>query len=162
MTMTYPTETIRIARTPAPDRRPSASRLGWWLAAGAAAVSLMLGAALPARAADTLRTQPAMVYEAEGFRPQPRGWEDPAWHKKRKPHARRIPAVCAMEFDSGRRSVTVYPERCLRREGVEARLPRHCATEARIWGKRDRVYPERCLLDAGFRLEDRHRRGRGY
>ena len=157
--MTYPTETIRIARSPAPDRRSSASRLGWWLAAGAAAVSLMLGAALPARAADTL---PAMVYEAEGFRPQPQGWVEPAWHKKRKPHANRIPAVCAMEFDSGRRSVTVYPERCLRREGVEARLPRNCAVEARIRGKRDRVYPERCLRDAGFRLEDHHRRGRAY
>lgn len=153
-----PTETIRIARTPAPDRRPSASRLGWWLAAGAAAVSLMLGAALPARAADTPRTQPAMIYEVDAIKQLP-DWIEPVWQKKRKHHAKRIPAVCAMEFDSGRRSVTVYPERCLRREGVEARLPSGCAMEARIWGKRDRVYPERCLRDAGFRLEEQ--RGRG-
>lgn len=155
-------ETIRIARIPAPDRRPSASRLGWWLAAGAAAVSLVLGAALPARAADISRTQPAMVYEAEGWKPRPETAE-PVWHKSRRHHAKRIPAVCAMEFDSGRRSMTVYPERCLRREGVEARLPAGCAMEARIWGKRDRVYPERCLREAGFRVEDdRHDRRRGH
>ena len=44
MTMTYPTETIRIARTPAPDRRPSASRLGWWLAGPAFVVMLAVTA----------------------------------------------------------------------------------------------------------------------
>lgn len=155
-------ETIRIARIPAPDRRPSAHRLGWLMTAGAAAVALMLGAALPARAADTPRNQPAMVYEAEGFRARPDTVE-PAWHNKRRHHAKRIPAVCAMEFDSGRRSLIVYPERCLRREGVEARLPAGCAMEARIWGKRDRVYPERCLREAGFRVEDGRRdHGRGY
>lgn len=158
-----PIETIRIARIPAPDRRPSAHRLGWLLTAGAAAVSLVLGAALPARAVDTPSTQPAttpmMVYLADILKPGPDVLPEPVWQKKRKPQAKRIPAVCALEFESGRRSVTVYPERCLRREGVEARLPAGCAMEARIWGKRDRVYPERCLRDAGFRLEEQRWRG---
>jgi hypothetical protein len=65
----------------------------------------------------------------------------------------KVPAVCAIEFSGARRNVTVYPERCLRREGFEARLPRQCATEARVFGRNDRVYAEDCLRNTGYRIE---------
>lgn len=65
----------------------------------------------------------------------------------------RVPAVCAIEISGARRAVTVYPERCLRREGFDYRLPRHCAHEARVFGRTDRVYSEECLRNAGFRVD---------
>lgn len=77
----------------------------------------------------------------------------------------RVPAVCAVEVSGARRNLTVYPERCLRREGFEFRLPRYCAYEARVFGRMDRVYTESCLRDAGFRVDNRgfrdHGRGHG-
>ena len=74
----------------------------------------------------------------------------------------RVPSVCAIEFAGARRDVTVYPERCLRREGFDYRLPRHCAHDARIFGRMDRVYSEACLRDAGFRIETGRGHNRGY
>ncbi len=72
----------------------------------------------------------------------------------------RVPSVCAIEVSGVRRDVTVYPERCLRREGFDYRLPRHCANEARVFGRVDRVYSEMCLRNAGFRVDSRgHDRG---
>lgn len=72
----------------------------------------------------------------------------------------RVPSVCAVEVSGVRRDVTVYPERCLRREGFDFRLPRHCANEARVFGRVDRVYSEMCLRNAGFRVDSRgHDRG---
>ena len=70
----------------------------------------------------------------------------------------RVPSVCAIEISGARRDVTVYPERCLRREGFNYRLPRQCAHHARVFGRTDRVYGEDCLRNAGFRVES----GRGY
>ncbi|MDR7124423.1 hypothetical protein [Pseudotabrizicola sp. 4114] len=69
----------------------------------------------------------------------------------------RVPAVCAIEISGARRDVTVYPERCLRRQGFDYRLPRQCAHEARVFGRTDRVYGEDCLRNAGFRVDS----GRG-
>ena len=132
--------------------------------AGVAALSLMLASALPAQAQgrnDDLakaliaaiaigavihtidknnkrRAQPA---------PQPAPLPAPV-HQSRT----RLPDVCAIEIAGSRRSATVYPERCLRREGIQSRLPRQCSFEARIFGRTDTVYSEDCLLDAGFRL----------
>jgi hypothetical protein len=65
---------------------------------------------------------------------------------------RRVPAVCAIEIEgsTGDR-VTVYPEKCLRREGFTYQLP-DCARNVRIYGKRDRIYPASCLRNAGFRV----------
>lgn len=79
-----------------------------------------------------------------------------------------LPQTCAIEISGRDRRATVYPERCLRREGVDGRLPRQCGFDARIYGRTDRVYAENCLLDAGFRLGrggrndrwDDHRGGR--
>ncbi|MFN4130393.1 MAG: hypothetical protein ACK4GC_11365 [Paracoccaceae bacterium] len=75
----------------------------------------------------------------------------------------RVPSVCAIEISGARRDVTVYPERCLRRQGFEYRLPRHCANEARVFGRTDRVYSEDCLRNAGFRVDGgRFEKGRGH
>lgn len=67
----------------------------------------------------------------------------------RKP---RVPEVCAIEIDGDTRSVTVYPESCLRDEGFDYRLPRNCAKSARIYGRPDRIYGVQCLRSAGFRV----------
>ncbi len=64
----------------------------------------------------------------------------------------RVPAVCAIEVDGRDRTVTVYPESCLRAEGFDYRLPRDCAKTARIYGRADRIYGVQCLRSAGFRV----------
>jgi hypothetical protein len=66
--------------------------------------------------------------------------------------APRVPAVCAIEIDGNHRSVTVYPESCLRDEGFDYRLPRDCAKTARVYGRPDRIYGVQCLRNAGFRV----------
>ena len=73
-----------------------------------------------------------------------------------------IPARCAIEIHGSRRSATVYPEHCLRREGVRSRLPQHCGFEATIYGRNDRVYGAECLQDAGFRVPVLRNSDRGY
>jgi hypothetical protein len=161
------TETFRIARAPQPDHRPSARRMGWILTAGAAALSLLLGAALPARAADkddlakaliAALVVGAIIHEANDRDDRMPPVMGPDLIKKKKRHsAKTIPSVCALNLDGHRRNAIVYSERCMRREGVQARLPGHCARDARIWGKRDRIYGERCLREAGFKIEDRRR-----
>ncbi|MEZ5797024.1 MAG: hypothetical protein R3D63_05810 [Paracoccaceae bacterium] len=165
-------ETVRIDRMQKPDRPRSPRKLAGMITAGAVALSLVLSTALSARAdsrKDDLAKAliaalviGAIVHETRKDK-APAPAPDPV-HKKKKKHyddrrGYRIPAVCALEFDGERRNVTVYPERCLKREGVTARLPVQCANEARIYGKWDRIYSERCLRDAGFRLPSD---GRGY
>lgn len=64
----------------------------------------------------------------------------------------RVPAVCAISIDSNSGdAVTMYSQKCLRREGFDYRLP-NCARDVRIYGEADRVYSAQCLRDAGFRL----------
>ncbi len=67
----------------------------------------------------------------------------------RKP---RVPEACAIQVDGAQRSVTVYPESCLRKKGFDYRLPRECAKTARIYGRADRIYGVQCLRSAGFRV----------
>jgi hypothetical protein len=67
----------------------------------------------------------------------------------------RVPAVCAITIDGARQSVSLYPESCLRREGLDRRLPRDCANQANIFGRDDTVYSAQCLRDAGFRVSGR-------
>jgi hypothetical protein len=78
-------------------------------------------------------------------RPRPQPLPEPV----RQP---RVPEVCAIEVDGAHRSVTVYPESCLRAEGFDYRLPRDCAKSARIYGRPDRIYGVQCLRSAGFRV----------
>ena len=166
MTAGHPFETVRIARTQIADTRTSPRRMAAVLTAGAMALSLMLAAALPAKAGNrdddlakaliAALVVGAIIHETrkDDHATPPAPVPEPVRKKKNKWHRDqpRIPAVCALQFDGARRSVIVYPERCLMREGVGRRLPEHCATEARIYGRWDRVYSERCLRDAGFRL----------
>jgi hypothetical protein len=67
----------------------------------------------------------------------------------------RVPVVCEISIDGAERSVSLYSENCLRREGFDYRLPRGCANSARVFGRDDRVYSAQCLRDAGFRLSGR-------
>lgn len=167
MTAGHGIETIRIARSVAADRVASPRRLAWAITAGAAALSLVLASALPARAGsrdDDLAKAliaalvvGAIIHETrKDDRPAPPvvvPAPDPVHKKKKRKHPPVIPSACALEFEGERRSVTVYPESCLRDYGVESRLPRYCAKEARIYGEWDRIYSEKCLREAGFKLQ---------
>jgi hypothetical protein len=68
------------------------------------------------------------------------------------PRPPRVPASCAIEIDGEHRTVTVYPESCLRKAGFDAPLPRNCAKSARVFGRADRIYGVQCLRSAGFRV----------
>jgi hypothetical protein len=141
--------------------------MGWILTAGAAAMSLLLGAALPARAADkddvakaliAALVVGAIVHELNDKddrpRVEPTPQPQPVWQKKkRRDHVPVIPAACAERIRGEWRSGTVYSERCLRDHGVTAKLPRHCAKKVHSWEGRDRFYSERCLREAGFKLQ---------
>jgi hypothetical protein len=147
------------------------------LTAAVTALSVMAASALPARAdrsGDDLAKAViaaiaigAIVHSIDKNRTRPAPVPQPPV-QVRNP---RVPSVCGIEIAGVRRNVTVYPERCLRREGFDYRLPRQCAHDARIFGRMDRVYSEDCLRNAGFRIDagrghDRgyrdHGRGRGY
>lgn len=76
---------------------------------------------------------------------QPQPYPEPVYQP-------RVPAVCAISIDSNSGEVvTMYSQKCLRREGFDYRLP-NCARDVRIYGEADRVYSAQCLRDAGFRL----------
>jgi hypothetical protein len=166
MTAGHGFETIRIARSAAADRVASPRRLAWGITAGAAALSLVLASALPARAGDkddlakaliAALVVGAIIHETrKDDRPAPPvvvPAPEPVHKKKKRKHPPVIPSACALEFEGERRSVTVYPESCLLDYGVESRLPRYCAKEARIYGEWDRIYSEKCLREAGFKLQ---------
>ncbi|MDO8983725.1 hypothetical protein [Cypionkella sp.] len=77
--------------------------------------------------------------------PQPQPYPEPSYLP-------RVPSVCAISIDSNSGdAVTMYSQKCLRREGFDYRLP-NCARDVRIYGEADRVYSAQCLRDAGFRL----------
>ena len=77
--------------------------------------------------------------------PQPQPYPEPSYLP-------RVPSVCAISIDSNSGdAVTIYSQKCLRREGFDYRLP-NCARDVRIYGEADRVYSAQCLRDAGFRL----------
>lgn len=133
------------------------------LTAGAVAVSLILGAAVPARAGGKDDLAKAIIAAiilgaiVKGVSdshaapaPAPRPVPQPAPQP-------RVPGVCAIEiggqgYGQGRR---VFSEACLRREGFAYVLPQRCASEARIYGRWDRIYGAHCLRDAGFRVSGR-------
>ena len=134
---------------PRPHSRPL-RRIGAALSVAVTVLALMVASAVPARA-----NVAALIPTPKADHPL----LDPVPLQARNP---RVPAVCALEVSTGRRDVTVYTERCLRREGFDYRLPRYCAQSMRVFGRPDRVYSERCLREAGFRVDGFRGHDRGY
>lgn len=127
------------------------------LTGGAVVLALVLGAAMPAKADKKDDLAKALiaalvvgviVKELDDKSKAPDVLPEPVRQK-------RVPSVCAISIDGAERSVSLYSENCLRREGFDSRLPRACANDARIFGRDDRVYSAQCLRDAGFRLSGR-------
>lgn len=120
-----PKPTVRhIPRQGLATRNADGRSMAGWVTGGALVVALALGFALPARA------------EADDDR-------------GRGP---KVPRSCAITIYGEDRSVTLYPEACLRSAGIEGRLPRACANHATLYGHEDRVYSASCLRSAGFRV----------
>lgn len=143
----------RIPRHGIAESTVSTRSFGGWITGGALVLALVLGAAMPVKADqrdDLVKgliaalVVGAIINELDRGDPRP----EPVRHK-------RVPAVCAISIDGAERSVTLFAESCLRREGVDHRLPRGCANTARIFGREDRVYSAGCLRDAGFRIPRR-------
>lgn len=157
MTRMFHSKPILIASSAPSARGISGRRFTMMLTAGAAVLAMVLATAMPARAdkKDDLAKAliaalviGAIVNETKKDDPRPVPTPEPV-------NQRRVPAVCAISIEGAQRDVTLYPESCLRREGLQGRLPRGCANGARIFGKADRVYSAQCLRDAGFRLPGR-------
>jgi hypothetical protein len=157
MTHSFRSRAISIAPSAPRQSGTSGHRLTTVLTGGAAVLALVLATAMPARAdkKDDLAKAliaalviGAIIHETKRDDPRPAPTPAPV----RQP---RVPSVCAIQIDGAQRSVTVYPESCLREEGFTYRLPRNCANEARIYGKKDRIYSVQCLRDAGFRVSGR-------
>ena len=127
------------------------------LTAGAVVLALVLGTALPARAdrkddlAKALLGALVLGVIVNELTDKPRA--APVVIPPPVPAtSRRVPTVCAISIDGSQRSVTLYPETGLRREGVQGRLPVACANTATVFGRKDKVYSAQCLRDAGFRV----------
>lgn len=150
------TKPRRIASRGIVETRLSGRRFASLVTAGAVALALALGAALPAKAdrkddlAKALLGALVVGVIVKELDDKPR--VPPAVVLPEPARSDRVPAVCAITIDGAQRSVTLYPEHCLRREGVKGRLPKGCANTATIFGRKDRVYAAQCLRDAGFRV----------
>lgn len=158
MSVAFRSKSHRIASQGVTETNLSGRRFAAMLTGGAAALAVVLATAIPAKAdkkddlAKTLIA--ALVVGAiaselkDKDRPAPVPVPEPV-------RSKRVPSVCAISIDGADRSVTLYPESCLRSEGFDYRLPRGCANAATIFGERDRVYSAQCLRDAGFRVTGR-------
>ncbi|TGD44527.1 hypothetical protein EEB11_02745 [Pseudotabrizicola sediminis] len=148
--------------TPQPLRRVAAA-----LAAAVTILALLAGSAVPARADHQGNTVAKSLVPtlAVGTVGHP-GNKDRTNLAPVSPPVQvrspRVPEVCAVEISGARRDFTVYPERCLRRQGFDYRLPRQCAFQARVFGRADRVYAKDCLRNAGFRVDSGRGHDRGY
>jgi hypothetical protein len=139
------------------DAPKTARRVWRTLLALVAGVSIAMGSAAPTFARDNkddlARALAAAIVlglivngiDKDKNHPRPAPVPQPA-------HQPRVPAACAIEVDGAQRSVTVYPESCLRKKGFDYQLPRSCAKTARIYGRPDRIYGVQCLRSAGFRV----------
>lgn len=161
MSVDFTSRSYRIASRGIAETTLSGRRLAAMITGGAAALALVLATAIPAKAEknDLAKALIAALVvgaiahelkDKEKPAPLPVPLPEPEPVK-----AKRVPAVCAISIDGADRSVTLYPESCLREEGFDYRLPRHCANSATIFGQRDRVYSAQCLREAGFRLGGR-------
>lgn len=155
MTPMFRSAAVRIASHGVAERGIQPRRFASVLTAGALALALVLGAAIPAKAdkKDDL-TKALIAALVVGVIAHELKDDD----KSAKPQPvknKRVPSVCAISIDGAQRSVSLYSENCMRREGFDYRLPRDCANRARIFGRDDRVYSAECLRDAGFRVTGR-------
>jgi hypothetical protein len=161
MSVEFRSKPYRIASHGIGETTLSGRRLAAMITGGAAALALVLATAIPARAEKNDLAKAliaALVVGAIAHELKDRDKPAPVPVPLPEPEpvkAKRVPSVCAISIDGAERSVTLYPESCLREEGFTYRLPRHCANGATIFGERDRVYSAQCLREAGFRLSGR-------
>lgn len=155
MRITDSTGPRRFASRGITETTLSGRHLASRMTAGAVALALALGAALPARADKKDDLAKALlgalvvgvIVNELKDKPKPRAAAAPE-----PARSNRVPAVCAITIDGAERSVTLFAESCLLREGVDRRLPRDCANSASVFGQDDRVYSAQCLREAGFRI----------
>jgi hypothetical protein len=157
MSALFISKSYRIAARGITETTLSGRKLATMITGGAAVLALVLATAIPARAEKNDLTKALIAALVVGVianelkdkdKPAPVPLPEPVKSK-------RVPAVCAISIDGADRSVTLYPESCLREEGFTYRLPRQCANTATIFGERDRVYSAQCLREAGFRVTGR-------
>lgn len=166
MSVEFRSRSHRIASRGISEGTLSARRFAAMLTGGAAALVVVLATAIPvkadskndlARALIAALVVGAIAHELNA-NDQPAAAPVPVPLPLPEPKpvsSKRVPAVCAISIDGAERSVTLYPESCLRAEGFKPRLPRGCANTATIYGQRDRVYSAQCLRDAGYRVSGR-------
>jgi hypothetical protein len=161
MSNAYTGKPYRVPSQGISETTLSGRRLMAMITGGAAALALVLATAIPAKAekndiAKALIAALVVGAIAHELKDKPTPAPVPLPLPEPEPvKAKRIPAVCAISIDGSDRSVTLYPESCLREEGIKTRLPRNCANTATIFGERDRVYSAQCLREAGFRISGR-------
>jgi hypothetical protein len=159
MSVEFRSKSHSIASRGIAETGTSGRRFATALTGGAVVLALVLGAAMPAKADNKDNLAKALISALVvgtiatdlDAKPKP----PPVVVAPEPVKQNRVPAVCAISIDGAERSVSLYSESCLRREGFDQRLPRGCANEARIFGREDRVYSAQCLRDAGFRLSGR-------
>lgn len=152
MSVAVAPRSYRIASRGIPETTLSGRRLATMITGGAAALALVLATAIPARAEKNDLAKALIAALVVGAIAHELKDKDKPVPLPEPVKSKRVPAVCAISIDGADRSVTLYPESCLRDEGFDYRLPRHCANSATIFGERDRVYSAQCLRDAGFRV----------
>lgn len=162
MSVEYRSKSHRIASQGIAETNLSGRRFAAMITGGAAALALVLATAIPAKAdkKDDLAKAliaaivvGAIAHElTDKDKPAPVPVPVPTPEPVK---SKRVPSVCAISIDGADRSITLFPESCLRAEGFDYRLPRGCANGATIYGERDRVYSAQCLRDAGFRVTGR-------
>ncbi len=162
MSVDFTSRSHRIASRGISETTLSARRFAALLTGGAAALAVVLATTIPAKADNKNDLAKALIAAlvvgaiAHELSDKDKPAPVPVPLPEPEPvSSKRVPSVCAISIDGAERSVTLYPESCLRAEGFKPRLPRGCANTATIYGERDRVYSAQCLRDAGFRVSGR-------
>lgn len=155
MSALFTSKSYRIAARGITETTLSGRKLATMITGGAAVLALVLATAIPARAEKNDLTKALIAALVVGVIANELKDKDKPVPLPEPVKSKRVPAICAISIDGADRSVTLYPESCLREEGFTYRLPRQCANTATIFGERDRVYSAQCLREAGFRVTGR-------
>lgn len=156
MSALFISKSYRIAARGITETTLSGRKLATMITGGAAVLALVLATAIPAKADSKNDLTKALIAAlVVGVIANELKDKDKPVPLPEPVKSKRVPAVCAISIDGADRSVTLYPESCLRAEGFTYRLPRQCANGATIFGERDRVYSAQCLREAGFRVTGR-------